>query len=197
MNKKKIISEFNHKENELKEKYLKTDGAKYLRTIPLDPYCQGVDMPKEKFPEYYKWHQEIKDLDNEYSQFICSIAKYKKDDVVVVGCQDSIEFGTINNESFFINQGDDILYQIKFEKSINAWQYGSSGGNFGGKSCTCAFYEKDVLMKVSFEQMQEMTKIPIEGLKVMYPELFPIRQYDEKLDEIKSLVVGFVDKIKN
>jgi hypothetical protein len=195
MDKEQIISEFNSREKKLKEEYSKTDGARYLRTIPPDPYCRGIDMPKEKFPEYHKYYQDIKDLNNEYSQFICSIAKYKKGDFIVVGCEDSIEFGTINNETFFINQGDDVLYQIKFDKSINCWKYGSSGGSFGENSCTCAFNEKDVLMKVSAEEMEEMNKIPINGLKIMYPELFVIREHNEKLDGIKNLVCGFIDKV--
>ena len=45
--------------------------------------------------------------------------------------------------------------------------------------------------------MEEMKKIPTDGLKIMYPELFPIREYDEKNDKIKNLVVGFVDKVQD
>lgn len=195
MTKEKIISEFNYREKKIKAEYSKTDGAKYLRAIPPDPYCRGIDMPKEKFPEYHKWHEDIKNLNKEYHIAICELAKYKKGDMVVVGCEYSIEFGQIKDEDFFINGGIDILYQVKFDKSINAWQYGSSGGSFGENSCTLAFREKDVLMKVSEEEMEEMKKIPIHELKIMYPELFVIRKYDEKLNGIKNLVCGFMDKL--
>ncbi len=195
MNKEQIISEFNSKEKKLKEQYPSTDGAKYLRTIPIDPYGGKIDMPKEKFPEYHNWHEKKDGLNKEYHRIISRLAKYKNGDIVVVGCEDSIKFGKIKDGDFFINGGSDILYQIKFDESFNVWKYGSSGGYFGENSCSCTFYEKDVLMKVSFEEMKEMNKIPINGLKIMYPELFVPREYDEKLDKIKNLVCGFVNEV--
>lgn len=189
MNKAKIISEYNHSLHILNLEYEKTDGAKYINTLPLDPYCQPYNMPKEKFPEYYKCREEMVNLNKKYNEIISKLAKYKKNDIVIVGCQDYIEFGKIDDSDFFINGGNDILYQIKFNKIINPWKFGSNGGGFGKDSCTCAFYENDILMKVSSKKMQLMQNIGISKLKKTYPELFPFRIYDKKRNEL----IYFID----
>lgn len=184
MNKEQIISDFNVKEKKLKEGLKETDGWKYLQILPPDPYCFPIDMPRDKFPEYYKCQEEIESLNQEYHRIISQLSKYKKGDNVIIGCEDSIEFGEISNHDFFINGGEDIEYYIKFKKDFNVWKYGSSGGYFGTKSCTCAFKEKDVLMKVSLKEIKAMKKLSAKELKKQRPELFPVRQYDKKLDYI-------------
>ncbi len=157
-NKGRIISEFNSKYKKLEEEYLETDLNKYLKTITPDPYGFKIDMPKEKFPEYYKWQEEMNILNNEYHIAISKLAKYKKGDIVVVGHENFIKFGKIKDEDFFINGGNDILYQICFDEIFNVWKYGSSGGSFGKNSCTCAFEEKYILRIPSFEESESILK---------------------------------------
>jgi hypothetical protein len=195
--KKQIIKDFQERQKKLLKVRDQTDGMKYLDSLPRDPYCMGYEMPKEKYPEYHKWKDDYAALQKEYSDAITPLAKYAKGDIVIVGCEDSIEFGTVNNDHFFITTGDDILYQVYFTKAIDAWKYGSSGGGFGGVggACNLAFREIDILMKVCHIEMDQIQNTPIDELKHMYPELFPLRKYDEKLDGIRNLVVGFVEKI--
>lgn len=214
MNKEQIIAEFNAKRKELDERYPNTDGAMYLSVYSKHIYVGGGEIiphigDEKFFPEYHKLQKDENDIFTKYNELIFHLAKYKKGDIVVVGCLDSIEFGEIYNSDLesinkpmhrlignYSKYDNDIVYMIKFDKSFNVWKYGSSGGCFGTDTCICGFEENNVLMKVSLEEMEEMKKIPIEGLKTMYPELFPIREYDEKNDKIKNMVVGFVDKIQ-
>ena len=213
--KEKIISEFNKLRKELDERYPNTDGAAYLscysKHITVYGGCEIPHIGDEKFfPEYHKFNKDKDYISKKYNELIFSLSKYKKGDIVVVGCEDSIEFGEIYNSDLetinkpmhrlignYSKYDEDITYMIKFEKSFNVWKYGSSGGSFGTDTCICSFVENNVLMKVSLEEMEEMKKIPTDGLKIMYPELFPIREYDEKNDKIKNLVVGFVDKVQD
>ncbi len=195
MSKHKIISEFKERQRHLRVQFTKSDGYTYLQSLPMDVYGFTPALTKEQYPEYHRIKEEMNCLDIEYRQALCLLSKYKKDDLVIAGCQDSIEFGTIHDYNICIDDDHSILYYVKFDKSINAWAYGSSGGFFGENSCTLSFCEKDILMKAPFKEIQEMKEIPIQGLKVIYPELFVTRQYDEKMDKLKNLVTGFIGEV--
>lgn len=198
MDKVKIISKFNSKFKKLQDDFPNLDWMIYSKKNKLfpDPYGGKMDIPIDKFPEWHKWWESKRKLNQDYHEIISKIAKFKKGDMVVIGCENHIEFGKIHNDDFFVNGEDDIKYYINFDKNINPWKYGGTGGYFGNNDCSCGFYEKDILIKVSAEEMKEMKKMSIVELKHIYPALFPCREYDESLDKIKNLVIGFTDKLK-
>ncbi len=159
LEKDRIIKEFNEHRKIFDEVYPTTDGAKYLKSIVIDPYGREIDM--SGFPEYMQWWKDHNEIFKKYNELIKPYAKYEIGDTVVVGCGKGEATVKICEHSFYsgyylgrhAKYDTDICYSVEENTGYDPWKYGSSGGFFGygsgnNKHSVCSFEEKYILRKV-------------------------------------------------
>lgn len=162
--KKRIIQEYHFERMIIENKYEVTDGAKYLRTITPDPYGGLIDMPKDKFPEYYKWYEERNEFIKKYNELIQPFANFKNGDVVIIKSEcNEVYVGIImsNAELYYSEKnGSGLHYKTRKVYSWNEDKYPD-------------LVDEDVMIKtISQKYFNEEVQIPLNELKSKLFELF-------------------------
>lgn len=163
--KKRIIQEYHCERMKVENKYELTDGAKYLALLPtnFDPF-KRVDMPKDKFPEYYKWLEDRNDLIKRYNELIQPFANFKNGDAVIIKTKcNEIYIGIILSDiEFYYSQkyGSGLHYKTKKVYSWNEEKYPN-------------FVDEDEMIKtISQKYFNEEVETPLIELKSKLFDLF-------------------------
>jgi len=177
--KQRIIQEYHFERMKIENKYKFTDGAKYLRTIPPDPYCQGVDMPKDKFPEYYKWYDEKNKFIKKYDKIIQPFANFKNGDFVIIKTKcNEIYIGKICSKiEFYYSEkyGSNLHYKTRKIYNWNEEKY----PNF--------IDEADMVKDISESFFNTEIKNPLSILKSKLLELFENNKINDSLEKQKLI----------